>query len=275
MPCPQGQNATKTTAVPTTTGAQATTTAAPATTGAQATTTAAPATTGAQTRTTDVPIASTTATATTAAPVVAPAAAPTHKTTFKSGLGGFTRTSFNAAAQDAYKKVLGFRLAVSPENIVISGIVDVTARRRLAASGVTFDVTVSTASAAKASDVAAKASSELTGSATSAFKRDLKAAMVAVSGVTFDDSAFDTFDISSVTGQAVVTDIPAVADEVDPTGGGDSNTGVIVGVACGSFVALIGLALLAKKHKARQKGVETVEEVVAPMSPKDGIQQVL
>merc|ERR1711939_165635 len=160
-------------------------------------------------------------------------AAPTHKTTFKSGLGGFTRESFNAAAQDAYKKVLGSRLAVSPENIVISGIVDATARRRLAASGVTFDVTVSTASAAKANDVSTKVSSELTGSVTPAFKSDLKAAMVAASCVTFDNSAFDTFDVSSVTGQAVVTEVPAVS-----TGGSDTNTGVIVGVACGSFVAL-------------------------------------
>jgi len=210
-------------------------------------TTAAPATT------TDAPTATT--------------AAPTHKTTFKSGLGGFTRNSFNAAAQDAYKKVLGFRLAVSPETIVISGIVDATARRRLAASGVTFDVTVSTASAAKANDVATKVSSELTGSATPAFKSDLKAAMVAASGVTFDESAFDTFDISSVTGQAVVTEVPAVS-----TGGSDTNTGVIVGVACGSFVALIGLALFAKKYKAKQ---QKVEDVVAPASPKDGIQQVL
>merc|ERR1719197_1087942 len=223
--------------------------------------------TAAPTKTTGVPTTSTTATPTTAAPVVVPAAAPTHKTTFKSGLGGFTRKSFNAAAQDAYKKVLGSRLAVSPENIVISGIVDATARRRLAASGVTFDVTVSTASTAKANDVAAKASSELTGSATPAFKSDLKAAMVAASGVTFDDSAFDTFDVSSVTGQAVVTEVPAVS-----TGGSDTNTGVIVGVACGSFVALIGLALFAKKYKAKQ---QKVEDVVAPASPKDGIQQVL
>ena len=47
VPCPQGQNATKTTAVPTTTGAQARTTAAPTTTGAQARTTDVPTTTGA------------------------------------------------------------------------------------------------------------------------------------------------------------------------------------------------------------------------------------
>merc|ERR1711871_1216966 len=172
-------------------------------------------------------------------------------------------------AQDAYKKVLGSKLAVSPDNIVISGIVDATARRRLAASGVTFDVTVSTASAAKANDVAAKASSELTGSATPAFKSDLKAAMVAASGVTFDDSAFDTFDVNLVTEQAVVTEIPTGDGEVDPTGGGDSSTGIIVVVAGGSFVALIGLAVLAKKHKARK--FKSTMEVVAPASPKDSV----
>ena len=65
VPCPQGQSATKTTAVPTTTGAQTRTTDVPTTTGAQ-------------TRTTDVPIASTTATATTATTVVQSTTASTQ-----------------------------------------------------------------------------------------------------------------------------------------------------------------------------------------------------
>merc|ERR1712167_514577 len=204
----------------------------------------------------------TTATSTTTA--VAKTDAPTHKTTFTSGVGGFTRETFNAAAQDAYKKVLGARLTVSPGNIAISGIVDATVRRRLAASGVKFDITVSVATRAIADQVATRANAELTGAATATFKTDLKAELVAASGVAFDDSAFDTFDVSSVTEQAVVIEIPAST-------GGDDNTGVVVGVACGAGVALVGLAALAikKRKKAEKTGAMDVD-VVASASPKDG-----
>ena len=59
--------------------------------------------------------------------------------------------------------------------------------------------------------------------------------------------------------------------EIPASTGGDDNTGVVVGVACGAGVALVGLAALAikKRKKAEKTGAMDVD-VVAPASPKDG-----
>merc|ERR1712167_323769 len=125
-------------------------------------------------------------------------------------------------------------------------------------------ITVSVATKAIADQVATRANAELTGAATATFKTDLKAELMGSSGVAFDDSAFDTFDVSSVTEQAVVIEIAAST-------GGDDNTGVVVGVACGAGVALVGLAALAiKKRKKAEKAGAMDVDVVAPASPKAG-----
>ena len=135
-------------------------------------------------------------------------------TLFKTGLGGFTKASFDDTAQDTYRRVLAHpdHLDVAIGDIALINIADATevgsARRGLrelvaVAVAVSFDVRVR---AAKSDLVLKPIQSKLQALKTNdtAFKTALREQVAVLPS--FDSSSFDNFDIAAVTTDSVVSD---------------------------------------------------------------------
>ena len=134
---------------------------------------------------------------------------------FKSGLGGFSKSSFDDVAQDAYRRVLAHpdQLDVAIGDITLLNIVDAigtgSARHNLreltgVALAVSFDVRVRVA---KSDLVVMPIQSKLQAlkhNAT-AFKIALREQVAVLPS--FDLSSFDSFDIAAATTDSVVSDV--------------------------------------------------------------------
>ena len=201
----------------------------------------------------------------TPAPTTAPPTiAPTPEPTFKAGslevvtettLGGFTKATFTAGVQYAYRETVAALASTTIAMVVVANIRDSagSSRRALAGSNVLFDTSISVPSAALAVQVTDRILSASDLTISTSFKTELEAAKA---GGSFGDLAGKDFSALAIT---VTTTSPKTQNVISPTpapttpggsGGGGGSAGPIAGAVGGLLVCVLAYRYYVSKRTA-------------------------
>eukprot|EP00937_MAST-01D_sp_MAST-1D-sp2_P002964 g2964.t1 len=213
---------------------------------------------------------------------------------FTTGLGGFSKDTFDVAAQTAYKAALSKEAAVPAASIKLKNIQDIAERRRLeligadkysvrttgrrlTTLGVKFGVEVTVTDSAAGTAVKGKV--EAVRVDDSDFKKKLEAEFDKAS-LPYDKAAFTAFDLRAATKapevRASALDAGTAEATPAPPASGENNTPMISGISVGA-VTVVCLSLYAycrrKRHQEKSKMLDHGAYHAQRQDPSDDVMQ--